>query len=125
VVERKKPRKTYSEAAVTAEKPREAGTDKFDWNWDVEREAAARSIAQAAEERRAAEKAAAEKKQREYRPEDVVPPSYKNAAAASPGTLANLMDQAGMLDESSSEDEDVVMDTRVEDEILDNSDVDS
>ena len=35
------------------------------------------------------------------------------------------MDQAGMLDESSSEDEDVVMDTRVEDEILDNSDVDS
>jgi hypothetical protein len=125
VVEKKKLRKSYSEAAVPTEKPKEACTDKFDWNWDVEREEAARSIARAAEERRAAEKAAAERKQREYRPEDVVPPSHKNPAAASPGTLANLMDQAGMLDESSSEDEDVVMDTRVEDEILDNSDVDS
>jgi hypothetical protein len=129
VVERKKPRKTYSEAAVPAENPREEpSAEKLDWNWECEREIAARSIAQAAQERRAAEKAAAERKQREYRPEEIVPAGYsgKNAAAASPGTLASLMDAAGMLDEnSSSEDEDVVMDTRIVDEVLDNSDVDS
>ncbi|MCX6402324.1 MAG: hypothetical protein NT032_00005, partial [Actinobacteria bacterium] len=59
MVERKKPRKTYSEAAVPAEKPREeSSADKLDWNWECEREIAARSIAQAAQERREAERAA-------------------------------------------------------------------